>query len=462
MATILQIENYERTTRIDLTDNSNISVVARDLEREISYGDNLITRTYTLRATGNSRGSARNRVNELISLLRQAVYWREDAMESESVFLRERADGENITRLLIVDYEARVVTRMPGIDPFQSNSNDLFIQVALTLQNHREELFAEELSSVSSTGSAIGRKYTLTAPRLYTKPARIQEFVFSAGAAVTEQYWIGLQPYTGGNFIHIWRLNLGTAGFDAVLTGTSPGRYSTRTVEVDFNLYEHMARRLSISVFDVHSAIGSTSYNNSRGVFMPLLRYKVNGTGAIMARLGVYSGKASYNEARLLQNDGLWHFMPAGVIMMPTGGWRKQTTASRVSPLQNVAIYIDAQRLGGTATLTLDTITFIPYHSYIHIQGARVYSSETLFLITHEDFKIEAFSGPYVGSSTITKWATVADQNNWRAPIPSRGMSNRIDMVVAAESESAGQIAGDNVVSLRRNIVPAWEAFRYE
>ena len=457
MAVTLQIENYDVSTTVDLINLSGVTMLATNLKREISYTgeDGLITRTYTFRVTGSSKANARSNANSLVTLLRQAVNWNEDDLEAESVFLRDAADGETATRLLIKGFEATVYTRLPGADPYQTSSTGIFVKAAFTLQNHREDISETGLTAVSSSGASIGKKYTLSSSAAYTKPSRIQELTFSVGSNPTDKFWIGIQPYTGGDFQPVWELDKGTVQTDTVATGTTTGSYSTNTLITDFATNAGMTLRLKTAIGDHY-----TTPEDARGKYVALLRYQLPSSNAVIARIGVHNGgQTSYNEARLLTDDGVWHFANMGVVKLPPHGWRQLTTATKVLVMDAVFIFLGAQRLSGSGSLIMDTLTFIPYHSYIHLTDCNAYTGYVQYIITHENFLTESFTGTYTGDD-IRQWAVIAEQNNWLSPIPARGASDYLQMVIATETKSSGQVAADSIVNLTRDIVPAWEVYR--
>lgn len=473
MTKILSIDNQAGTVLVNLIDDSATCVfIGEGGERPLKGTGGLVTRTFTFRTTASTKALARTAANTFIDSLRKAITWHDDDLETNSIFLREAADGETAVRSLIVDFDATAVSDGSAIDAYQTMNIQLYIDVALTLQNHREEA-SKTAGTIAnaSTAQAIGHSFTLSVLD-HTKPSRTLWDINGDTAAgtgvesdVLTRLWVGVMPYTGSDFVPIWLLQDADLHNNTSLT-TDADMYDTNVAEVsnaDFTATPGMALRVSLDVATVYTGafIGPLAYAQAKGNYVALLRYKLTGAGTVLARGGVSyssSGTYAYNEPRVLEDSGEWRFVNLGLVKIPPRGYRyekQQIFSSGFDHLiGDTSIGVDAQRITGSGVLLLDTITMIPFYSYIALENVKLSNIFDTDILTYENLIPEAVSRKY-NRSTLETYCNIVGINNWMLPII-RG--TYLQVVLAAEREDE-QVHDDPVAVSSVSVFKAYEGY---
>ena len=474
MTKILAIENFLASTTINLADDSTTCVfVGEGGRRPLRSTDGAIVRTFSFRFTAATKALARTAANTFISSLREALTWNEDDLNPYSWFLKEAADGETALRSLIIDWDAWATVDGSAIDAYQTMNTQIYVDLALTVQDHREEAAKTTLTvSSASADYAIGKKLLLSGAaatdlsRLFFK---LTSSLTGTGVSLS-RVWVGLMPapfrsdiYTADNFQHIWKFdNWDTSilGIDSTET-TSTGSYGTNIVKTTFATVETMRRRALLNVQGIYDAASASTYSfQARGEFVVLLRYKVDsGTGTVLARLGVSGSIAdavAYNEEVLLDDSGSYRFAEMGVIKIPSRGLRQETTVPGI--IGNVCLTIDAQRISGNATVVWDTLTLIPYNHYLSIEDADIRDIRTLDVVTNEGLDVYPFI-EVASTADFVQNVTIKEAKDFMHPYGSLYSGARYVQVVIAAERDTSQIHGDNIDHVSFNIYEAFEAY---
>lgn len=453
MTKTLAIVNYAETTTINLIDQNALCVfVGESGQRPLRTTGGLVTRTFTFKATATTKALARTAVNNFITVLRSALDNKADALFTYEYFLKEGADGETALRSLIVDWDAKAISSSSAIDAYQTDNIDLYVSVALTVQDWREETALTTATKGTETGpGAGGTKLTLTG-LANTAPSSIStSFDSSLSGNVLTKLWVGLQPRSGTNWQHIWPFDYGFTDNDTTET-TTAGSYGTNVMLTTF-IDTAMERRVYMPVEPMYDSLGATNdYLHSKGRYYGLLRYKTTGTGTFLLRAGIsyYYDETAYSEARLLDDSGNWRFAPIGVFQFPPHGIK---TANDVgAAYENVTISIDAQRLAGSANLYYDYILWIPHDHFIALENAKLELPGVLSLETRSDLTTV---GKTLFSGSTRGFCTISEQNNWYIPPVSIGT---LQLVFAAERDG-NQIATDDLNVLNFYVHEAFEAY---
>lgn len=459
MAITFRLENNVATSTVDLTSGGNIQLLPASLERPLSYQTpgETITQTLSFKATGTSKSNARSNVNAFIALLRSAKNWVEDVGQSDSIWLRMAADGERAVRMLVLDYDIVATTPIPGIDPMQSLTTDIFFDLVLVLRNQREEAaYTSGTGGVSAGPGALGYLFNWS-NLANTAPSRIKTILSStlATGSITKM-WIGLKQYTGANFQYIWKIEDADAYANETTTPAevigSYGRAVSLTTFADA-VMEHRVVLSCGGVYDAAGVLGDVG--SAKGEYVGLLRYQIStgiGDATVLAKMGtayISGGEVAYNEPRLLNDDGNWHFASLGVVRFPPRGNRYETDT--FFEFDNVSVYLAAQRLSGTRNLYMDSITWIPYKHFLSLENVKLDSSTDVYIVTHEDGQVEAFN-----FTTITEgYGTITEQKSWLFP----KMDFTILEGVLAGERADSQVYNDNMSFLSWSIYEAFEGY---
>lgn len=457
MAAVLQIENYGATATLSLLSSTGVALLigTKGTERPLKHGGQ-ITRVFSFKASGATKALARQNANTFLSYLRNALKWKDDDLRNQSYFLREAADGETPTRYLIIDYQADVVEGGTAVDGLQVRNKEIFIDVAFTLQNHREKVSKTTLTeSGASNNYAIGKRVLLSDSGNANVASRVFLTLTSKlfGSYMT-RYWIGMRPHDSvadGTFLHLWYFDYAdnlSAGTTEAISAGSHGNYIVQVTFSD-NL---MTRRCQLGVYDQYSAQSITPANQAKGRYIALLRYKSGST--VLARIGISGSEtspAAYNEPRLLDGSGNWRFANLGVIQFPPYSVRAEEVVPKL--VYNCYINIDAQRLSGTPTLILDTITLIPYDHYLHVDSTSLATGYVNQIIVNEDLRLTA--RVIDGSGTFISPSNVVENNNFLYPFDD---TSHVLMVYAAE-RAGSQVANDNLDNGTVTIFEAREGY---
>jgi hypothetical protein len=164
--------------------------------------------------------------------------------------------------------------------------------------------------------------------------------------------------------------------------------------------------------------------------------------------------QVAYNEPRLLVTSGNWRFAPMGILKFPPRGNRQELDS--IWGFGNLAVYIQAQKLSGSPTLILDSITLIPYHSFLHVDNMQIAGDIVTKFVTHENLKTEAVSMLSI-PATVYQYANIAEERNWLMPVAA-GAVPYVQVVYAAERD-ASQVHDDNLSNNAFSIYEAFEGY---
>jgi hypothetical protein len=320
---------------------------------------------------------------------------------------------------------------------------------------------------LSETGAsadvAVGKKVALYGGANTANSRVFIPITSTLSGSFMDQLWIGMMPYNGADFQHIWYFDhadpLGTGASET----TQAGSYGTNIVEVVYAATPGMLRRASFNVFGQYNALGVfASADQAAGRYVVLIRYMcAAGTGTVTGRVGVagsVTATPAYNEPRLLDTDGNWHFMEAGLIKFPPQGQRQeQATVGRVSACY---LYLDMQYVTGTtAEMIFDTITFIPYDHYMSIENAVISVLYNEKIVTNELMDISAHAEAVTGA-IFAEQSTIKEQNNFLYPVGALQVSgDRLVQLVYAARRADAQIAAHNLDNSAVTIFEAFEGY---
>lgn len=467
MAYTLRLENDIQLTLINFVNSSTVKLlVDGGLERPLSYNlpNGRSVRVFRLAISGATKAAVRATVNEMATLLRTAIWWEEDELLPRTVYLAQAADGETLTRELVHSYTLTAVSR-GSINPLQTAHNEVVLDLAITVQTHREEHQKTTLTeSLATADYSLGR-YSVLSGADNTKNSRMFLDVTSTDVTGYDDIWIGMQQYTGAApLLHIWKLDYATALGNDTSETTDGAAYSTNVPRTTFTLNESMVYRVTCNVDDMYtasSASQSGGFHPHQGEYVALLRYKVSGTGTVFARIGTAGGAGKsygYNEPRLLDDSGVWTILNMGVVRFPPMGFRVEATTT--NKVQACNLRIDAQRLSGTSQVYWDTITFVPYNNYIAMEDVNLKTGFKLAVRTNEKLDVEAYLMEDQGGGIWFYYApvTIAEERNFLYPVGYKIDTTYYNRIVIA-GHTAGNVATSNLSMSLLQIYQAFEAF---
>lgn len=386
---------------------------------------------------------------ELQAMRRKAKAWRDDPLQSESIWWHWNTEGESEKRSLV----HRIEYSLPA--GFMSVTKHDQMVVELTVVHHPayEPLTAAIETLTTSTSDAFG--HTAELPALGDIEGRISSVEIAASSGNgTAEIWMGVKPYGAGisGFINIWELESGTEYTDTssgAVTGASGGNAITCTFATD----ESLTKRSLVLMRD----FATTNLDHNRGTFLWLLRYKAEGDGvsyhlrlnqshlqdkAIQPISEIYlAGEASPN----------WHIVPFGVATMPFGMGRDGLPVADLTFLWS-GFTIDAARINGSSgdDLILDCLIPIPMAHHLHVQNAiPTVTPGYTYVKTFEDDGVMGYSTQ--GRNPITGFVHPSPPApiNWHTPAEG-------GLLVAAGTEQDGAIAN---LQIRLNQIPRWALF---
>lgn len=443
MANVLQIEDYLATTNtLNLLSPTAIAVFIGEGGGEMPLKTGgVVTRVFRFKVTGATKAAARANVNLFLKYLKKVTLWHGDILQNQSIFLREAADGETPMRWLIKDWQASAVEDSTAIDAFQTTNKDIYVNVAITLQNHRERVAKTTLTEYApSADVAVGKRVVLEGDGNITTNSRVfLTLTSSLSGNYLTNFWIGMRPHLttgvgGDTFLHLWYFDYATALAAGTTETTETGSYGTNIAKVTFS-NNLMANRVKLNVGGQYTAQSVTLGNQTRGRYVVLLRYKDDTAGgSVLLRVGVSSAEfspVSYNEARLIDSDDNWHMVNLGVVQFPPHGVRQEESVSGLDAA--CYLHIDAQRLSGTATVCLDTLTFIPYDHYLYVENAPINEDFNLQIITNEDMGTVARI--IDDAAAFKQMSTIVENNNFIYPYDQN--TNSVLLVYAGDNPAS-------------------------
>lgn len=467
MTKILAIESYDTTDSINLIDDSNICVfVGEGGNRPLKATDGTITRSFSFRVTASTNALARTAVNDFIAALRLALTWAEDESETVSYFLKEAADGETAVRSLILNWDATARGDGSAIDAYQTMNTVLYIDVALTLQDHREEAAQTILSEASPTAKyAVGASVVLYGSEATTKSRVSMDITSTLSGSLMRKLWVGMKKTTaaGLDFQPIWYFDYASQLNNGTAETTIAGSYGTNIVKTSTFSTTTMLNRVELGIFDQYNSLGVfAATEEAAGRYVVLIRYKVDsGTGSILVRAGVANSDGapvSYNEARLVDGSGNWRFLNAGVIQFPATNARAEGVPVAGSRVAAGLLYIDAQRLSGTSTIVFDTVTMVPYDHYMEVDETLISTLYTADVYVAEDLQPHTYAKTKAASAFVAM-GNIVDKNNFMYPVAPLDTVNRlVRLVIAGEREDV-QIYNDDLDNGTVSIFEAFEAY---
>lgn len=459
MARVLQIENFSTTTTINLLADTGISVfIGEGGNRPLKSGVGTVTRVFSFRITASTKALARTAANSFISSLTKAIDWHVDPLQSESWFLREAADGETAVRSLIVNFEASANSDGSAIDAYQTMNTAVYVDVALTLQNHREEVAKTTLTETNeTTKTAIGAALTLSGSANTAKSRLFVPIISSLSGSIMTKVWVGLRSITAAGFRPIWFFDHAEDLLNGTTETTETGSYGTNICKVEFTTTT-MLPRARLNVYTQYNAFSESAASGSAaGRYVALLRYKcLSAVGeTVLVRIGTDMSNGapiSYNEPRMVINDDEnWWFVNLGVVSIPSHSIRQEELAT--DRIASCNLRIDAQCLNGTPDLILDTITFIPYDHYIYIEKCAISTLYTTTIYSNEDLQVGTIT-KVVATGNYAVQGTIVEKNDFMYP----PATTSVVMVYAAE-KADGQFHANDLDNGAIQIYEAFDAY---
>lgn len=415
MAIIYKIGNFNGSAELDLNDDANVKALAWNEERDFSHtpGSRLVYKTIRLKISGSSAAVVRSNLNTLTEYLKRAREWKDDPLLYDSYWLYEKAEGEtNYGRRLIDDYKLKGVT-YGAFTPFQGVKDEIFVDLVLTLQNHRERILFTELTKSSVTTLPAQSLKFLLSGHTATRESRAIISALTTESNV-ESFHIGLMEYNGSSFVHKWDLEDGVSQNGAVDSGAG----YVEVTDTAFDSQPAMLRRVAMGVRHAYVS----NYAQCRGTYVGVMRYSLTGSsGNIYGRLGIAFedlGDASFNEPVLL--DGSSGIVSLGTISFPPKPYRYETQASAGRyqwSLYDLLISLEIQRISGDRGIRVYDITWIPYQHYLRVDNSYGTATRPTYIFTHEDWSTESFVASSVTpNAEIFKQGTVTYEHNWAIP----------------------------------------------
>jgi len=302
--------------------------------------------------------------------------------------------GEEI-RTLVTDGNL-VIQSDPGAGGLGPLLNsDGFVYGALALQHMP---WWEHTSNVSGTLNQMGVCGSVWMPSITSGdlPGRISFFGIDTLNGVTplNDFWIGIRPTYGGTatFNPLWECELGTMGTAGYGSAVAEASSSNGTImRTNFGgtaagAGAAMLQRLRISVYQ---ALGTEFTDDMVGKYLVLARMKCGASTECLVDL--YQGLGQIGSdpmgielvGETKVTNTVYKLIELGQVQIPPFGIKMFD--SGVAGAMDTNLYIYAQRLSGTSTLSIDCLILIPSEHMLTIKNAG---------INHADDAIYFYSGP--------------------------------------------------------------------
>lgn len=368
----------------------------------------------------------------------QAWRWRDNLVQNNSLWLYEQHRGEaglrrsyihSIAPLRSVrrnrfgggavgDHDLQLVRHFCSETPEQT-------EIVIPRQHHWGYVFNPDY--------AVG-----------TEPGRICEFIWRDHysylvSPIRTWYrgWVGIKPDIGcglDDWQPIWELETGQPRTDASIVADAAASGGS-VVQVSFATQPDPAQRVIIRLRDMYPNI---NFEQWRGQYIVLLRYRVNGgaTASFRLRYGWYanSRRIPSDVVRYSLNP-VYDIMDLGIVQFPPDSGRVCHSCEDDS-LDDVTIEIDVGLVEGAGTVDLDALYFIPFeHSAVVTNTDFEYNvvgpgsdverptneDNYLKIVTHEDDRTDArYYGTIANDGTLSPNAGFQPSLN-RFYLPERG-----------------------------------------
>lgn len=324
-------------------------------------GAKSVHETITLKLWGATKDYLAGLIQDLDAKVKHVKWWIEDqGVERYQVWLRAQLEGETYPRqaqILNIQPPDKVKMYNPP-EMYQNWIGDYTIGIERT--PFWEDVYPYPTTTAISSLASLGGKAQLSETILGDVPARVAKLTFehSGGSMISYGGWFGFKSTQFGdpaNFVPAWSL----ANSYDVLTDTSVvGGVAVCTFATDATLKQ----RLGISVQQVAAA----HPDDQRGKYTVILRAKMSDTSIARVRMGygnsltesVYT--ATFRSRQVISGTG-WALYELGNISIPAG------LLAAGESLSGFTIRLDAERISGAGSLSMDKLILIPTEGMIKI-----------------------------------------------------------------------------------------------
>lgn len=444
------ISLYGFTSGIGLARDGWIPAVAAD-------GDEYVTEAMTLMIKGIDQNTVATITQYLEDKIQEIAHFNQESSEAHAVWLVNQLPDETYSRrALVTALSGAPAASMHG--PPMSPGN--WIR-QFTLGLTRRAMWESESPysfETDLTVNALGGTYDYgTRYRAIggTMPARIwkcgvQDISSPALSNPLTEVWLGIycDRYGDRDRYHFqpkWEAEDGTAGTDTVAY-TDSGASGGGKLQCSFATTETLAARATVCVGDV-----TTQYSDQRGSYSVLLRAKASSASTTRVRLlDGFSGESAWRtQSRVVIDSTDWKLYDLGTVSIPPGrGW----TAS--ASLQSYALRVEAERVSGSGSLSLDCLVLIPRDGGVHFSDAQIWQNinpphYVAWIYRHADGSL----GGETLYDTYPITALAVEGGNFWLP-PGTGK-----MVLAAQRTTGGHVLTD-ACKISMSYYPRWRFLR--
>lgn len=463
MAIRFRIANYGQTKTVNLYDGTlqlrDMSWATRAPSTSSDYvsgafGSQVdfshyepITETFGL-VSSDSEATIIGAVRDLQKTFEGARRYHYDPHVDDSYWLEANCDSESARRSLIYEGSLQVQAGV-GYEPFL-DCGGVMIQATITRHPFWETTtyLASNLNDLSCLGG-MGQWANVQGD----VPARIYATAVkgsSGGGGPMTRIWMGIREEYDGmlNFEPVWELEDGTNATDAsdAVDATASGGDK---VTVNFATQTGLAERCAITVYDVCTANGHSSYTHFYGTYLVLLRAKVT-AGTIGIQLRKSYSESSYESAseEIFITDTSWRLFELGEVTI-------KEMPGRLGNASTVAydeLRIYAEQISGAGSLDLDCLVLIPNRHFVYADGSYIVltggDDRPLYVVCDENDEVTAFAlwGSY------PRLNVVYTHRDWYLP------AGNGFLVLAGERASSHVLT--DVVDLSWTHFPRWMTYR--
>jgi hypothetical protein len=225
-----------------------------------------------------------------------------------------------------------------------------------------------------------------------------------------------------------------TLGADAsLITSADYSGSGSNAVQVSFAGTPGMAARVTAAPFPASVDV--------RGLYRVYLRVSTtDGTSDILVQLGVGSDVRYLDVVSVPASIGFERLLDMGLVQIPLG--RDPVTdglGGAEMPVDGIPILVEASRAGGTASLDLDYLLFVPADDRQCSTEGKTFDTTDLLVL---DTSVDEMHAVSADGTTVTELATGIVRGG--APWVSPGVTNRIYLLRRVGAAQTHWISGVN------------------
>lgn len=342
--------------------------------------------------------------------------WAQDPLNPIGVWLRTKLATETNTRQAFIQ-ELRRSPALPITDPLMYDSTLQKYQLGVTRMPVWENVLATTITSSAISANGGTLSYSI-AGDAHARVGLI-ESIFNAQDAT--EIWYGAKSDRYGvnpaNFVPRWSLYPGAVS-DPDITTTSDATAAAGTrVNCDFSSITTM-RTLAAPVMSGVTA----NLSDQRGKYHALLRWRINSGVTLVCNVRVGTGfeiggsilSPTYMPRRRLASVNAnygWVYSSLGIIKIPP-------VSGFDVALGSITIFIQAEKVSGSGTLSLDSIVLIPAEHAVHVDHGTVGiagSSVKSYIMTRPD-GVKSAIGLSSSSGGVIEGVGSLDETTWSLP----------------------------------------------